>query len=133
MQNQSLQPRHFQINNNLGSARDRLRQFRRDLSNTFRKFSHKGQEDIVPAPATESESPSHYSHILQVLDPEPISQSSDSSSASSMKTMDGATERLFRQGPNSQSRPQTAAIFVHAGAGYHSTTNEHIHLGACDE
>lgn len=25
------------------------------------------------------------------------------------------------------------AIFVHAGAGYHSTQNEHIHLAACEE
>lgn len=24
-------------------------------------------------------------------------------------------------------------IFVHAGAGYHSVTNEHIHLQACNE
>ena len=29
--------------------------------------------------------------------------------------------------------PPVGAIFVHAGAGYHSTTNEHIHLGACAE
>lgn len=30
-------------------------------------------------------------------------------------------------------QPPIGAIFVHAGAGYHSTTNEHIHLGACAE
>ncbi len=32
-----------------------------------------------------------------------------------------------------QHHPPVGAIFVHAGAGYHSTTNEHIHLGACAE
>jgi len=26
-----------------------------------------------------------------------------------------------------------AAIFVHAGAGYHSITNESVHLAACEE
>ena len=26
-----------------------------------------------------------------------------------------------------------AAIFVHAGAGYHSITNEAVHLAACEE
>jgi taspase (threonine aspartase 1) len=47
--------------------------------------------------------------------------------------MDGATERMFRKSQLSQARPaNVSAIFVHAGAGYHSTTNEHIHLGACD-
>ncbi|KAN0119650.1 N-terminal nucleophile aminohydrolase [Hyaloscypha variabilis] len=47
--------------------------------------------------------------------------------------MDGATERMFRRSESSQARPaNVAAIFVHAGAGYHSNTNEHIHLGACD-
>lgn len=43
--------------------------------------------------------------------------------------MDGALEKRFGI---SRSAPVTA-IFVHAGAGYHSTTNEHIHLGACKE
>jgi taspase (threonine aspartase 1) len=43
--------------------------------------------------------------------------------------MDGAVEKRF---VNSRS-PPVAAIFVHAGAGYHSTTNEHIHLSACKE
>jgi len=47
-------------------------------------------------------------------------------------TMDGATDRLFRRSHQSNQQGNVAAIFVHAGAGYHSTTNEHIHLGACD-
>lgn len=49
--------------------------------------------------------------------------------------MDGSTEKLF--GRRSQVTPSrvanVSAIFVHAGAGYHSTTNEHIHLAACDK
>jgi taspase, threonine aspartase, 1 len=47
--------------------------------------------------------------------------------------MDGAAERMFRGSQRSTARANNvSAIFVHAGAGYHSTTNEHIHLGACD-
>lgn len=45
--------------------------------------------------------------------------------------MDGAGEK--RPGLNRQSHAPVAAIFVHAGAGYHSTTNEKIHLAACAE
>lgn len=29
--------------------------------------------------------------------------------------------------------PHVSAVFIHAGAGYHSIANEHIHLGACSE
>jgi len=44
--------------------------------------------------------------------------------------MDGSNERRIAK---PQTGPYVSAIFVHAGAGYHSTTNEHIHLGACNE
>ena len=44
--------------------------------------------------------------------------------------MDGALGLGLRRGP--VKRP-VAAIFIHAGAGYHSTTNEKIHLKACRE
>jgi taspase (threonine aspartase 1) len=43
--------------------------------------------------------------------------------------MDGAEDKRF----GGSKSPAVAAIFVHAGAGYHSTTNEHIHLSACKE
>lgn len=47
--------------------------------------------------------------------------------------MDGATDKLFRRTQVAPTRvANVSAIFVHAGAGYHSTTNEHIHLSACD-
>jgi len=48
--------------------------------------------------------------------------------------MDDATDRMLMRGQrNCGVAPAVSAIFVHAGAGYHSTTNEHIHLGACSE
>jgi hypothetical protein len=42
---------------------------------------------------------------------------------------DGLAERLFR----SKTKGPIAAIFIHAGAGFHSTVNEHVHLEACSE
>lgn len=44
-------------------------------------------------------------------------------------TTDGLTERLFRP----KTKGPIAAIFIHAGAGFHSTVNEHVHLEACSE
>jgi taspase (threonine aspartase 1) len=43
--------------------------------------------------------------------------------------IDGAGDKRF----GASLSASVAAIFVHAGAGYHSTTNEHIHLSACKE
>lgn len=54
----------------------------------------------------------------------------DSALVSGDLIMDGSGDKLFGR---TQKTPNVSAIFVHAGAGYHSTTNEHIHLGACNE
>jgi taspase, threonine aspartase, 1 len=43
--------------------------------------------------------------------------------------IDGAGDKQF----SASRSASVAAIFVHAGAGYHSTTNEHVHLSACKE
>ncbi|KAJ8121932.1 hypothetical protein O1611_g9973 [Lasiodiplodia mahajangana] len=43
-------------------------------------------------------------------------------------TVDGATDRVNRR----WAKP-VAAIFIHAGAGYHSAANEEHHLKACSE
>jgi len=40
---------------------------------------------------------------------------------------------LFHRGRLSRRHADCAAIFVHAGAGYHSITNESVHLQACEE
>lgn len=41
---------------------------------------------------------------------------------------DGALDRVLRLGQRQRSGP---AIFIHAGAGFHSHQNEHVHLEAC--
>ncbi|KAI1488900.1 nucleophile aminohydrolase [Biscogniauxia mediterranea] len=43
-------------------------------------------------------------------------------------SLDGTTDRISRR-----KRAPVSAIFIHAGAGYHSTANERIHLEACSE
>ncbi|KAI1636199.1 nucleophile aminohydrolase [Biscogniauxia mediterranea] len=43
-------------------------------------------------------------------------------------SLDGTTDRISRR-----KRAPVSAIFIHAGAGYHSTVNERIHLEACSE
>jgi taspase (threonine aspartase 1) len=41
---------------------------------------------------------------------------------------DGTFDRVLKAGPRTKAVP---AIFVHAGAGFHSHQNEQIHLQAC--
>lgn len=68
--------------------------------------------------------------------PQQMSPSSNSSAVTtSSVAMDGSTDRIFGGRTSKVQNPpaNVSAIFVHAGAGYHSTTNEHIHLGACNE
>jgi taspase (threonine aspartase 1) len=48
--------------------------------------------------------------------------------ASNVGGSDGALDRVFRHGQKKKSVP---AIFVHAGAGFHSHQNEKVHLDAC--
>jgi taspase (threonine aspartase 1) len=45
-----------------------------------------------------------------------------------VSSIDGTTDKLNRRW-----KPPIAAIFIHAGAGYHSTANERVHLEACSE
>lgn len=99
---------------------ERFRQLRRSISNSLKKSIPKWQ---IEAPS---------SRCLPTK-PDSVSPLSGPVMDDTIKAMDGVTERSRRQGHSPQSRSHISAIFVHAGAGYHSTTNEHIHLGACDE
>ncbi|KAL7623701.1 hypothetical protein AAE478_005253 [Parahypoxylon ruwenzoriense] len=49
-------------------------------------------------------------------------------SSDKILSMDGATDRWGKR-----RKLPVSAIFIHAGAGYHSTVNERIHLEACSE
>ncbi|KAH8684636.1 nucleophile aminohydrolase [Tricladium varicosporioides] len=78
-------------------------------------------------------SPDQWSGSLHISSTNSPHLSSDSSAASFSRIMDGTTEKTLKRSQISQGRPYVSSIFLHAGAGYHSTTNEHIHLGACND
>ena len=50
-------------------------------------------------------------------------------------TLDGSMDQRIAKNNSSRKRSggDICAIFVHAGAGFHSVQNERIHLGACEE
>ncbi|KAL2069627.1 hypothetical protein VTL71DRAFT_14306 [Oculimacula yallundae] len=109
-----------------GSARKQFRKIREGLKNSFGKFEEQ-QVKITPSPFLNN------SQVSEPLAPPPITSSRPQPHMPELSpNMDGATDRLFRRSHQSNQQGNVAAIFVHAGAGYHSTTNEHIHLGACD-
>jgi len=130
MQEQNLQRRHSRsrVSNKIDSARKKIRGIRHEISAPFRRtqrinpetapFCFANQTDPTARLSDNSPSPSR-----------PLSQSTIPP-----LVMDGPTDKLFgRSSQKSQGPTNVSAIFVHAGAGFHSTTNEHIHLGACNE
>ena len=70
------------------------------------------------------------------MDLSPLSSTETGSSTESLTDaqVDGPIDLTS---PDMQRRPRLAgdvcAIFVHAGAGYHSIQNEKVHLSACEE
>ena len=65
----------------------------------------------------------------------PLDQSSEGSTTSEnmeLPQMDGPME-LESPARRRRLGGDVCAIFVHAGAGYHSVQNEKIHLAACEE
>lgn len=50
------------------------------------------------------------------------------SESGNIPSIDGAADRWGKR-----RKLPVSAIFIHAGAGYHSTVNERIHLEACSE
>ncbi|CAK7265587.1 hypothetical protein SEPCBS57363_001659 [Sporothrix epigloea] len=61
--------------------------------------------------------------------PGPFNKTPSPDPALFASTTDGLSERLFRP----KSKGPIAAIFIHAGAGFHNTVNEHVHLEACSD
>jgi taspase, threonine aspartase, 1 len=129
MQQDSLLRGNSQTSTKFGSARKRLREFRENLSSSFRK-SQKYTIDTIPFPSIGGQA--ECGQLLSAMPPILMFPLQDSEAESFSSIMDGATERMFRKNQSPARPANMAAIFVHAGAGYHSTTNEHIHLGACD-
>lgn len=123
------QRQHAQISAKIGTARDRFRQIRINLSESFRN-TQKKQIEIVPSPFLDSV---NYWPALFTAPPASVYPPPNYNITNLSPIMDGSTEINSSRAHRSQGQSShVSAIFVHAGAGYHSTTNEHIHLGACD-
>ncbi|KAF7854611.1 hypothetical protein EAF04_010419 [Stromatinia cepivora] len=127
-------PQQSLITTKIDIARERLRQLRRELFNPFnplRRFQ-KYNIEIIPSPFLDRQDPWSGSHPL--ISNTPFYQNMEINRMPAMSfnpVMDGSADT--RRPRAVQSQPCVSAIFVHAGAGYHSTTNEHIHLGACND
>lgn len=110
------------------AAFQHLRHLRQSLSRAFH-VSQKYNTEIIPSPFVVGVA--GWANQIATLSASPSLSSADK--YVDPKTLDGAPDKMFRKSAQQpQSRANVSAIFVHAGAGYHSTTNEHIHLGACD-
>jgi taspase (threonine aspartase 1) len=131
MQSPRTQDQNTQTVTRLNSARERLRQFGHILSSPL----WRPRKQTFQPNFSSSQYPEECVQIVPALAPfltltTPLINCNIPEFS---PNMDGATERMLRRSHISQGRlANVAAIFVHAGAGYHSTTNEHIHLGACD-
>lgn len=116
------------------TLREKLRRVRRDLTKSIRMDrSTDPQLDIIPSPFLpygydpEASSYEGNSPPYQPATPEPSYRSD--TPMPDREQLDGPSGMFGRK----RTSPPVAAIFVHAGAGYHSTTNEQYHLGACNE
>jgi hypothetical protein len=135
------QRRHSHLQAQLDYARDRFRQFGYTIQRQFRRPKACSIKDLfldesivnpyisVACSPTLSPFPSSRWEKLEGMEP-PLPRANGRNIASAM---DGIIEKKSRKIRNSGVSQPVSAIFVHAGAGYHSTTNERTHLAACSE
>lgn len=129
---EDIEDRASQISKRLSPTRDRLRQLRNSISKAWSKLN---KHQLETAPSAFPRCDANQTELS------PVVATRLSTSCPSLDVhitipkfiMDGTTDKLFRRTQVAPTRvANVSAIFVHAGAGYHSTTNEHIHLSACD-
>ncbi|CRJ80575.1 hypothetical protein BN1708_000302, partial [Verticillium longisporum] len=83
------------------------------------------QDELPRISETRSEQPS-----LRVKRPRKVRFTAANSLKSPPGGTDGTVDRVLRRGQRSKF---TGAIFIHAGAGFHSHQNERVHLEACND
>lgn len=135
MQESDIVARNLHLSERLGETWKRLRTIRRSIHTPFGRTG-RYRAEVLPSPFR-SHNPTPYKSdqkdlALSSASMEQIEKTNrelpDRFARSVGPAMDGAGDKRF-----GNNRSPVAAIFVHAGAGYHSTTNEHIHLSACKE
>lgn len=77
------------------------------------------------------DSPDPHGHFFGPLTPSQLPPAPAMSKDKLDVGADGTVDRLMKKrDPTGDKRP-SMAVFVHAGAGYHSLQNENVHLGLC--
>jgi len=123
------------IINNHDGAKHFLKRFSRDTNTSLSKYNTEQPTTIFAlAPTQKSDCTNQRQGRCLRQPPSELDITSQrlTSFTADLPAMDGSTERQPKKRSN-QKAPVVAAIFVHAGAGYHSTTNEHLHLEACSK
>jgi hypothetical protein len=120
------------INDNFDGAKHFLKRFNKDSTSLPKHTIQHPTSIYVPSPAQGDlhDTLRQSRRLRQPLSELDITSQKLTSFAASLPAMDGSTERQSSK-KTKQKAPVVAAIYVHAGAGYHSTTNEHLHLEAC--
>lgn len=77
------------------------------------------------------DSPDPYRHFFGPLTPSQLSPASDMLEDKTGVGADGTVDRLIRKRDPTGDRRPSMAVFIHAGAGYHSVQNENVHLTLC--
>ncbi|KAI8946128.1 nucleophile aminohydrolase [Xylaria longipes] len=134
MSDQSPQPAPGEREQSVETQRPQpppLRTYYHQVRSLLGKRGYEEDNTILPTevPATAG---SHH-HTASTSDSGTMDDADDFSQdttrdESNIPTIDGATDRVNRR----WGKP-VAAIFIHAGAGYHSAANEEHHLKACSE
>jgi hypothetical protein len=120
------QRRHSHLQAQLDYVRDCFRQFGYTIQRQFRR-----PKDLFPNESIVNP----YINVAcsSTLSPFPDSRCEGLEGMGPPLPMDGTVEKKSRKMRNSCMSQPVSAIFVHAGAGYHSITNERSHLAACSE
>lgn len=136
MQDSASFHRHIYLTEKLEKVWNRVQRLRRGIKHPFWKIEQSTIE-ILPSPFNSSQNSPYETDPNEPALSTAYFKTNENIGRGTPRTirkfigstMDGAGEKWF-----ASNRPHpVAAIFVHAGAGYHSSTNEHIHLGACRE
>ncbi|RDL37322.1 N-terminal nucleophile aminohydrolases (Ntn hydrolases) [Venustampulla echinocandica] len=129
MQQDDRQHQHLRIPNRLRTACERLRRLRRYLSNPFRRPQ---KPEVIIVESLLVHPPDRWSSLTRTPNAS-LDRLSLVSIAANPTQVVGGDIRGTRPGDMADSPLNVSAVFVHAGAGYHSNSNEHIHLSACND
>lgn len=124
--------RHLRIPNRLRSIYGSLQRLRRDISKPYRRQQ---KPKAFPIASLSTDPPDRPSGLTSPPNASRASLARISSRdivANPSQAMDsGASGTSPVAMPDAP--PNVSAVFIHAGAGYHSNFNEHFHLRTCNE